>query len=69
MRQASQVAGLDVSGRTIPAQLVAELLRWIPFKDGSLAVVVGEVSGPASGRLLMATSGRYTPWRARRTPV
>ncbi len=50
------VAGLDVAGRNIPAELVGgDYFDWIALEDGALAVVVGDVSGhgiPAA--LLMA---------------
>jgi len=51
-----EVAGLEVSGRNIPAEQVSgDYFDWIPLEDGSLAVVVGDVTGhgvPAA--LLMA---------------
>jgi sigma-B regulation protein RsbU (phosphoserine phosphatase) len=51
-----KIEGLDVSGRNIPATSVGgDYFDWIPLQDGSLAVVVGDVSGhgvPAA--LLMA---------------
>ena len=51
-----KMEGLDVSGRNIPAASIGgDYYDWIPLGDGSLAVVVGDVSGhgiPAA--LLMA---------------
>jgi sigma-B regulation protein RsbU (phosphoserine phosphatase) len=50
-----KIAGLDVAGRNIPADSIGgDYFDWIPM-DGSLAVVIGDVSGhgiPAA--LLMA---------------
>ena len=51
-----KIEGLDVSGRNIPMESIGgDYFDWIPLEDGSLAVVVGDVSGhgiPAA--LLMA---------------
>ncbi len=51
-----KIAGLDVSGRNIPAASIGgDYFDWITLEDGSLVVVVGDVSGhgiPAA--LLMA---------------
>jgi CHASE2 domain-containing sensor protein len=51
-----RIEGLDVSGRNIPAESIGgDYFDWIPLEDGSLAVVVGDVTGhgvPAA--LLMA---------------
>ena len=51
-----KIEGLDVSGRNIPADSIGgDYFDWILLEDGSLAVVVGDVSGhgiPAA--LLMA---------------
>jgi CHASE2 domain-containing sensor protein len=51
-----KIAGLDVSGRNIPASSVGgDYFDWVSLEDGSVAVVVGDVSGhgiPAA--LLMA---------------
>ena len=50
------VAGLDVSGRNIPAdEIGGDYFDWLELEDGQLAVVVGDISGhgiPAA--LLMA---------------
>src|SRR6185436_6975223 len=41
-----KIAGLDVAGRNIPASSVGgDYFDWIALEDGSLAVVVGDVSG------------------------
>src|SRR6185436_21066543 len=51
-----EVAGLDVSGRNIPAdEIGGDYFDWLELEDGQLAVVVGDISGhgiPAA--LLMA---------------
>ncbi len=67
------VAGLDVSGRNIPAQLVGgDYFDWIPFKDGSLAVVVGDVSGhgvPAALLMAHIRASFHAVAQPGRTPV
>lgn len=54
--EAPKVAGLEVYGRNIPAdEIGGDYFDWLELEDGSLAVVVGDVSGhgiPAA--LLMA---------------
>lgn len=51
-----EIDGLDISGRNIPAESIGgDYFDWVPLEDGTLAVVVGDISGhgiPAA--LLMA---------------
>ncbi len=55
------LAGFDISGASYPAEATGgDYFDYIPFRDGSLGVVIGDVSGHGFGpALLMAEARAY----------
>jgi serine phosphatase RsbU (regulator of sigma subunit) len=54
-----RVAGLDISGRSYPAEARGgDYFDYIPLPDGALALVIGDVSGHGMGPALVMASTR-----------
>jgi sigma-B regulation protein RsbU (phosphoserine phosphatase) len=56
---APKLAGLDLGGACFPAQATGgDCFDFLPLKDGSLGVVIGDVSGHGFGPALLMTTTR-----------
>ncbi|MHC4878442.1 MAG: SpoIIE family protein phosphatase [Planctomycetota bacterium] len=58
-REAPELPGLDIAGRTVTAsELGGDYFDFLPLPDGRLAVAVGDVSGHGIGPALVMTTTR-----------